>query len=170
MWIEWQWRSWSDYQTAPWAVLFGSALFAYACLSENIGTLRYVHYSFVNIRFRRLLFFGLFLGEMVRFDAIDQGENRHLARCTAQETLHLKVLRATVILIVNLSSQLVNGLQGVITQINIESVIVMFDTLKREEVISFHTYTVFSPEAQRDLATRKQLPPKLSFALTVHKA
>ena len=106
---------------------------------------------------------------MVKFEAKDHGEERYLSRCNGVQTLYLKV-GAPVILLVNLSSQLVNGLQGVVKKINHESVLVLFESLKREELISYYTFNIFSPEVQRDVATRLQIPLKLAFALTVHKS
>ena len=77
---------------------------------------------------------------------------------------------APVILLVNLSSQLVNGLQGVVRKCERDSVTVYFKSLNREETISRYTFSVYSPDAQRDMAYRLQIPLKLAFALTVHKA
>ena len=110
-----------------------------------------------------------FTGEMVKFKATDNGEERFLSRCNALQTLYLKV-DAPVILLVNLSSQLVNGLQGVVKKISQDSVLVLFESLKREELISYYSFTVYSPEVQREVATRLQIPLKLAFALTVHKS
>ena len=117
---------------------------------------------------RDAYFIFFFTGEMVKFEATDVGEERFLSRCNALQTLYLKV-GAPVILLVNLSSQLVNGLQGVVKKISLDSVLVLFESLKREELISYYSFTVYSPEVQREVATRLQIPLKLAFALTVHK-
>lgn len=108
-------------------------------------------------------------GEMVRYEAADEGDEKFLTRCNGLQILYLKI-GAPVILIVNLSSKLVNGLRGVVKKLNKDSVVVNFESIQKEETIFPYRFSVFCPEVQRDVASRQQMPLKLAFALTVHKA
>lgn len=64
-------------------------------------------------------------GELVEYISSDSGNTKELARLTVPKVLWLKVC-IPVILLRNLSSQLVNGLQGIVMDIGPEGPVVLF--------------------------------------------
>ncbi|XP_071101004.1 ATP-dependent DNA helicase PIF1-like [Haliotis cracherodii] len=102
------------------------------------------------------------------FRSTDTGNPDELSKMTAPGELHLKI-GAPVILTANLSDSLVNGLRGVVHKIQQDFITVLFQDGK---IIKIHRYTfsVFNQLMKRNVATRKQFPLKLAFALTVHKS
>ncbi|KAL3876127.1 hypothetical protein ACJMK2_033999 [Sinanodonta woodiana] len=71
-------------------------------------------------------------------------------------------------LVKNISSALVNGLQGKVVAMKEDSVTADFENdlvqLGRE------TFTVYSSIDKKNVATRHQIPLILSFSITIHKA
>ena len=83
--------------------------------------------------------------------------------------LALKI-RAPVILTVNLSQSLVNGLSGVVKVLNDDSVDVYFHLLKQKHTIAMHSFFQFNCHTNSHMLVVKQIPLILSFAMTVHKS
>ena len=83
--------------------------------------------------------------------------------------LYLKV-GAPVILAVNLSTELANGSRGVVKSMSTESVEVEFDSINRTVTVVKYPFTVYSASQRKEIAKRKQVPLRLGFALTVHRA
>ena len=83
--------------------------------------------------------------------------------------LHLKI-NAPVILTVNLSDELVNGLRGRVIALDESGPTVYFQQAEATIITKPHTFTVFSKAQFKDIGYRKQVPLNLAFALTVHKA
>ena len=98
----------------------------------------------------------------------DSGDKTRLNSVAAAKILALKKW-CPVILIVNLSDELVNGLTGEVMSFNSEAVDVYFPSLNRHVSIKRHSFTVYNVDKKIDVACRMQFPLKLSFALTVHK-
>ena len=82
-----------------------------------------------------------FAGEIKLYKAEDSGEKKHLASIQAPKLLPLKV-SCPVILTVNLPEHLVNGLTGIVTDLQDNSVQVHFPSFHQQTMqsisISFH--------------------------------
>jgi ATP-dependent exoDNAse (exonuclease V) alpha subunit len=73
-------------------------------------------------------------------------------------------------LLVNLSAKLVNGLRGTVVCLNEDHVEVNFKSIGNTVKIFPCKFSMYSPEKGMDIATRKQIPITLAFAITSHKA
>ena len=74
-----------------------------------------------------------------------------------------------VMLLTNRSPKLVNGSMGNVVQLNEKDCVVHFDGVGNE-TIQKQLFTVYSRQESRDIATRNQLPLRLAYATTIHKA
>ncbi|XP_062597103.1 uncharacterized protein LOC134258565 [Saccostrea cucullata] len=101
--------------------------------------------------------------------AEDSGDISCLSRVAAPQVLWLKK-DCPVILLKNLSKKLVNGLQGTIMSCERDGPVVHFASVDETVKMKQERFSVFSPVLRRNLAERKQIPVKLAFALTIHKA
>lgn len=106
---------------------------------------------------------------MKTFQASDTGDLNRLSHLLVPKTLHLKI-GAPVMLQVNLSRTMVNGLRGYVKVIDEECVTVFFPQINRSEGIQKYNFTVYDREQGKDVACRSQIPLRLAFAMTVHKA
>lgn len=106
---------------------------------------------------------------MVEFRSADDGDTKQLRSCEAPSTLYLK-LNAKVFLMVNLTDNLVNGSRGIVKDFTKDSVTVFFESIKSTVTVRKHLFTVYDINLKREVASRKQIPLKLAYAFTVHKA
>ena len=107
-----------------------------------------------------------FAGEEHVYTAIEEGD---VKGCSGEKELHLKE-GCPVMLIVNLSDELVNGLTGKVTKVTEKNINVFFPTLKREVNVQKFSFTKYSAKLKRDVGCRMQFPLKLAYASTIHKA
>ena len=99
----------------------------------------------------------------------DLGETKQLLKCPGKPTIYLRK-NAPVMLLVNLSAKLVNGLRGTVVCLNEDHVEVNFKSIGNTVKIFPYKFSIYSPEKGMDIATRKQIPITLAFAITSHKA
>ncbi|CAG2240963.1 PIF1 [Mytilus edulis] len=85
------------------------------------------------------------------------------------QSLHIKI-NCPVMLVKNLSKNLVNGLQGTVQEINTDNntVTVNFNGLITD--IKREMFTVYSSIDNKVVASRLQIPLVLSYGATIHKA
>ncbi|XP_060594248.1 ATP-dependent DNA helicase PIF1-like, partial [Ruditapes philippinarum] len=111
-----------------------------------------------------------FPGSMYEYKSEDSGNASDLSKISVPSILWLKI-GCPVILMRNLSNQLVNGLQGFVKDILEGSgPVIEFPSINITRTIPKISFTVYSPRLNRDLATRQQYPLKPAFGLTIHKA
>ena len=106
---------------------------------------------------------------MMEFRSDNDGDTKQLRSCEAPSTLYLK-LNARVLLMVNLTDKLVNGSRGIVKEFTRETVTVVFESVAATVTLQKHLFTVYDVNLKRDVASRKQIPLKLAYAFTVHKA
>ncbi len=109
-------------------------------------------------------------GDSFTFKSSDLGNRTHLAKCPTLPTITLKQ-NAPVILTCNLNDQLVNGLRGRILNIDqdLRQVRVQFENGKVSD-IGDHTFHAYHIQSKTNIATRIQIPLRLSYAITVHRS
>ena len=110
-------------------------------------------------------------GELKIYKARDEGSCHYLNKFLAPKNLGLKV-GCPVMLVRNLSDSLVNGLRGTVSQLMSDSVDVKFVFENKNVVVTVKpvVFTTFDPVDKITIAKRTQLPLKLAYAMTVHKA
>ena len=102
------------------------------------------------------------------YTAINEyGEKKYLLKITAPQKLYLNVDCRVVCLFYK--SELQNGMQGVIKELQEHSVVVNFDAIG-QRTVNTHIFTQYSNKEGKNAAQREQLPLKLCYALTIHKA
>ncbi|OWF41864.1 ATP-dependent DNA helicase PIF1 [Mizuhopecten yessoensis] len=106
------------------------------------------------------------LGEEFVYHCTDE---RDVSGLKVKKEVHLKK-SCPVMLLVNLSDVLVNGLTGTASKMEPECVHVFFPGLNRTEVITTHVFTKYCNILKKDIGSRRQLPLQLSYAMTVHKS
>lgn len=117
-----------------------------------------------------LLIFFCFTGELKIYKSTDSGDANKIAHFSSiAQKLYLKI-NAPVMLLVNLSSSLVNGQCGEVKGFGENYVEVFFPQLKKTVKIHSYSFSMYSKELHRDVASRRQIPLKLAFAMTTHKA
>ena len=90
----------------------------------------------------------------------DTGSEKYLKKITAPKQLAC-VIGCPVVVLMNINSQIVNGLRGVILHHN--------DIGKAHE-FKKELFTVYSPKRKDNRATRLQFPLALAYGLTIHKS
>ncbi|KAK3100053.1 hypothetical protein FSP39_013962 [Pinctada imbricata] len=110
-------------------------------------------------------------GQLFVFKSSDDGDRHYLDKIPAPKQLGLKV-NSPVMLLVNLSNQLVNGKIGHVNHIEGEDIFVTFIVSGRSITVKINKYvfTKFDPVEKRNIAKREQFPLNLAYALTIHKA
>jgi ATP-dependent DNA helicase PIF1 len=108
-------------------------------------------------------------GDLKTFRSVDEGDIAKLKKIPVENTLHVKI-NCPVMLVKNLSQNLINGLQGVVQEIDIEmnTITVKFPDLVTE--IKRETFTVYSSVENKVVVSRRQIPLFLSYGITIHKA
>ncbi|XP_060582058.1 uncharacterized protein LOC132738566, partial [Ruditapes philippinarum] len=111
-----------------------------------------------------------FPGQIHEKISIDTGDKKYLKEQTAPRNLWLKI-GIPVMLIKNLSDQLVNGLRGTVYDIQEDGkVLVEFPNMKEATYIEKVRFEVFDPRKNAVVAVREQYPLKPAYALTIHKS
>ena len=107
-------------------------------------------------------------GELMTYTSSDNPNvSKKLRRSVdAPYILCLKV-GAPVLLTINLSDTLVNGLIGSVTSMDTSSVTVYFQDIREEKIITPQQY--FQVVGGKDVFVCSQIPLLLAFALTIHK-
>ena len=108
-------------------------------------------------------------GPVSTYISNDQGDINQLNKMTVQKTLSLKV-DCPVILLKNISSDLVNGLQGTVTKLEIDGPTVFFNSKNITVKLQKYLFTTHDPKLNIDTASRLQYPIKPAFAITIHKS
>ena len=109
------------------------------------------------------------VGESHLYLSEDKGKQRHLRKCPFPKELIIKE-GAPVVLLTNMSDELINGLRGIVTSINQDGPTVYFSSIKKSVKITKRTW---SSPASRDMShfvSRIQIPLKLAYAISIHKA
>lgn len=136
------------------------------CFSKNIDVDQYNNERLLKLK-----------GDLKSFYSNDSGEEPHLSNlrknCMAPEILKLKI-GAQVMLLKNLSDELVNGSIGIVTKFSENQVTVDFSGI--EEVLGKEDWKIEESFLKdngkvktRVLASRSQIPLKLAWASTLHK-
>lgn len=110
-----------------------------------------------------------FAGDIETFGSDDHGKENDLNSLMAPKQLHLK-LGAPVMLLKNLTDRLINGSMGHVVAMDPNIITVQFSDSEQATNLTRQVFTIYDPQARRDIATRSQFPLRLCFALTVHKA
>lgn len=97
------------------------------------------------------------------------GTHKYLKRIIAPNYLAIKI-GCPVILLINLSSTLVNGLHGIVKSYDDNSIGVHFPDIKETHTLKRHKFTVYSPHNRCNVAEKEQFPLTLGYAMTIHKA
>ena len=112
--------------------------------------------------------FFVFSGDVKTYESVDRGEVQYMST-RSPKVLHLKV-NAPVMLAVNLSDQLVNGLMGHVKLLSDDSVCVSFEVIDQEVEIHPYTFSHYNTATETEDASRIQIPLRLAFSSTVHRA
>ena len=102
------------------------------------------------------------------YKAQDTGNVKLLCKSPVPKYLVVKV-GCKVMLVTNLSQKLVNGLIGYVVEINDGFCLVNFENVGHIRLTP-QTFSVYSQEEKTNLACRSQIPLKLAYAITMHKA
>lgn len=108
-------------------------------------------------------------GDLKIYQSEDEGDRFYLSKFQAPPTLGLKV-NCPVMLVVNLSDKLVNGLRGTVVELGTDHVTVHFPSVNQTVRLDRHMFTKVDPENKICLAKRHQFPLILSFGITIHKS
>ncbi|XP_070564667.1 uncharacterized protein [Ptychodera flava] len=100
-------------------------------------------------------------GSIQNYKAIDSGETRYLKAFAAPQNLYLK-RDAPVMLTVNLSEELVNGLIGKVVDFAENGPRVHFESISMTTLITPYTFSKYDPEMKKNVTTRQQIPLTLA--------
>jgi ATP-dependent DNA helicase PIF1 len=108
------------------------------------------------------------LGQPVTmYIAKDTGTDGYLKKIPAPKRLAI-ANGCPVILLVNLSRNLVNGLRGTVIQHDKSNIHVLFHGKSHQ--ITKRLFTMYSPQHKMNKASRMQFPLSLAYGLTMHKS
>ncbi|MCR5266219.1 MAG: AAA family ATPase [Cyanobacteria bacterium RUI128] len=114
--------------------------------------------------------FSLLNGKLHFVEAIDTlyANTNVLNFCKAEEYIYLKV-GARVMLLVNLNFEkgLINGSCGTVTEVNTDDIVIKFDNGVCESIQRFE-FEFYKND--KLIASRKQFPLQLAYAITTHKS
>ncbi|XP_062614065.1 uncharacterized protein LOC134275790 [Saccostrea cucullata] len=110
-------------------------------------------------------------GDLVTFTSEDTGDNHYLSKMLASKHLGVKV-GVKVILLTNLSDDLVNGKMGIVQRIEGDLIYATFTINGKDSIypIRKFTFTTYDPVTRSILSKRVQFPLKPSYGLTIHKS
>ncbi|WAR29155.1 PIF1-like protein [Mya arenaria] len=108
-------------------------------------------------------------GDLKTYKSRDEGDAYYLNRFQAPPILGLKI-SCKVMLVTNLSDNLVNGLTGRVKELTEDHVKVHFEMVDQIVTIERKLFVKFDPVSRRALAKRVQFPLILAFGLTIHKS
>ena len=108
-------------------------------------------------------------GKSKEYKATDSGRLKCLNKLLAPKLLVMKK-GSPVILLSNLTNELVNGLQGTVIDFTDEFIKVRFESIGKIHDIVRYPFSIHSSSVKSNIATRRQFPLALAYALTIHKA
>ena len=109
-------------------------------------------------------------GNIEIFSSKDTGSEKFLKRCIAEKTVILK-LGVPVMLLYNIDQELVNGLTGKVVDFNDSYPVVYFEQVNKTSIITSKTWTFYDKNnPSYVVASRTQIPLKVSWAITAHKS
>ncbi|XP_060601956.1 uncharacterized protein LOC132755165 [Ruditapes philippinarum] len=99
----------------------------------------------------------------------NEGGKKYLNKILAWNYLHLKI-NCPVILLVNLSGKLVNGLKGYVKYLEEDTISVYFSAINETHNIKRYLFSKYSVTKKSVVAQREQFPLVLGYSMTIHKA
>lgn len=109
------------------------------------------------------------VGQVKIYRSVDEGDSYYLNKFQAPTVLGLKI-HCPVMLVVNLSENLVNGTTGVVTALSEDHITVQFSKLNQTVSLTRHLFSKIDPATRRTLPKRLQFPVILSFGITILKS
>lgn len=106
-------------------------------------------------------------GDAAIFHATDEGAVANLSKFVVPKILAVKV-GCQVMLLKNLSDKLVNGLRGKVMELRRDCITTGFGDI--ELGLSVQLFSIYSGRQRKVVATRRQFPLCLSYAMTIHKS
>lgn len=112
-----------------------------------------------------------FVGDKQVYNSIDEGDISKLEKIPVPKQLHLKI-GCPIMLLKNLSEQLVNGLRGTVTALSNKCVSVDFSGVNTEKFtanLKPETFLIYSCNEGKVIASRQQVSFAFSITSTNHR-